>query len=187
MDTLKLYDFPKEVIEEAYNIYKQLGPYLNRKNHILKVLFCVYNAYLNLGLVMDILILAYKLKVPQKKVKNVFKLCSPIETGYLFKQIRFTTEQYAKLYLENVTGLSMEQKNIIMNEYVKDIIEKNDETLINEKPQSLAAAIIIYFLEKRKLQDALNELKQKLYRKITTINTLVTTVGNVINKSSKRN
>ena len=182
---LKLYDFPQDVIDEANNIYKQLGTHLNRKNHNLKVLFCVYNAYLNLDMVMDILLLAHKLKIPQKKVKNVFKLCSPIETGYQFKQIRFTIKQYAKLYLDNINDLSKEQKNIIMNEYVMDIIEKNDNMLVDEKPQSLAAAIIIYFLEKRKLKDQLIEFKQKLYRRITTINPLVITVGNVLNKSIK--
>lgn len=189
MDVFKKYELPNDVMKEACSIYKELGSYLNRKNHILKVLFCIYNAYLNLDLTMDILILAYKMKVPRKKVKNVFKLCSPIETGYQFRQVRFTVEQYAKLYLENITNLTRHQKELVMNKYVLDIISKenkrlDDGLLAKEKSQSLAAAIIIYYLEKRKLLEALDEFKRILYRPMSTISTIMSAVGNVLNSDS---
>ncbi len=164
---LKKAGYSENIARKAEIIYQSLNQeYLGSRE--IRVLFCAYNAYLSLDMISDVRLIAGRLSIPKNKISRVFTECSPIKTGYNFRQIRFTMQQYVLLYLNNLECIDYKQKEIIFK--IAQYINIYDyEALINQKQQALAIALIIYYLVTIKELEKVTIFEKILYRPEKTI------------------
>lgn len=203
----KNFDIDTDVMSKASEIFNDLGYKLIReKKKMLKILFCLYNAYLHYDRPVDIRVLAYKLELPENtKISQIFTLCSPINTGYQFIRRRFTVNEYVKFYANEMSSLNTLQKEKIVKigEEIYDKIEKikkgdltiheldikkskkgptYKEKLLQTKRQNISAGIVMYYLKKiLNDKDCVEEFKKKLFRSTATIVSLCTSLNIIHN------
>ena len=137
--------FEEEIIAEAFNIYKSMLLNIKRKDNRLALkVFCIYNAYRNLGIIKDPYKIAEKVGLENPNLTKLFKIFSYENTGYKMKNIIISPLGYIKEYYE-YTGYRIEQFEDL--EKFANIIIDNGK-LSNEYPQNVAAGIVIYYMTK---------------------------------------
>ncbi len=170
----------EDVLLEACRINKSMIKYVNRgSNRDLKVLFCIYNAYLNLDRVADIYILGNLMGIDRKKIKKAFTVCSPFVTGYKYKKIRFSVFNYLYLYMNHIKSLNKEHKEQI--HHLCHILSSASKTLNRHQSQKLAASFIIYYSRINGLLDVGNQMKALFYRPTTTLESIIKSIGDLVN------
>lgn len=186
-----VYNVPNEpdlssIHREADRIYQKLENSLNRdSNYTKKLIFCIFNAYLNLNKVCDIRVVTYyvnqsftpktRVKNTNSKISSIFKIFSELRTGYRFKVLRFSFLDYTKYYLRHLTKLNASTKTDIVK--LTELIEAKCQ-LNSSKPQSIAAAIILYYVSRCEVNlEAYQQLEAILYRAMNTIKELILSVG----------
>ncbi len=178
---LKKYNLDDDIIQEANRIYENMIFFVSRgKKRKQKLIFIIYNAHLNLNRVYDIHIIAKKMDIKQKKISNVFTLCSPIKTGYNYKKIRFKATEYVKLYMDHLEILNQQQKIQIMS--LSNAIVSKDTNISLYPPQKLAASLIIYYAKINGHQEISDQMKALFYRPHGTLDTIVKKIGDIHNQ-----
>lgn len=168
---LKKAGYDDNISRKTEMIYSSLNKeYLGNRD--IKILFCAHNAYLSLNMVSDVRLIAGRLNIPKDKISKVFTECSPIKTGYEFLQVRFSIKQYVLLYLNNLECLDYKQKETIFKiatSVEKNINEDSYSVLKTYKPQALAIALIMYYLNNSGESKSTLIFEEILYRPIKTI------------------
>lgn len=181
------FDYPREIIQEAIKIHAQMRTSLNRDvNYNLKVLFCLFNAHLNLDRVVDIRVLSYQLnrhlshksQITHKKLKSVFDLFSPIETGYFFKKRRFSPKEYLHYYIDLLEDLDYQEKEEVIQIGLLIIDRWKQKT----KAQVLAASIVIFYLNLTQKERQRDKFQEILFRRLGTIVSLSRDLNSIYNQ-----
>lgn len=142
---LKCYQLPDDVKNKADSIYLKMIPRTRRKK-IRKqlVFFCVYCAYLELGIVVNPMQLGKQFGLTSGEVQRCGSLFSKLQTGYTPPVVDSTPLNYVPGFCENL-GLSTEAIEEISRIY--DAVSSNDERLSQENPQTVASGLLKYYIE----------------------------------------
>lgn len=177
---IKQYPFEEDVLIEADQVNKRMKPHVNRgKKRNLKLLFCVYNAYLNLNRVADIYLLGKIMNIDPKKVKDAFKICSPLKSGYKYKKVRFNVFDYLELYMSHIKLLKRDHQTHVLH-LAHTIMDKTSE-LESYPRQKLAASFIIYYSKINGYDEVSKIMKELFYRPTTTLELIIKKIGDLNN------
>ena len=131
--------------EKANEIYNKLEISTKRGGRRKKVVFfCLFQAHRELDIPCDPRILADIVGIKTNDISRAFSMCSPIETGYYPPRKRCSFMDFIPIYY-HLTGLS--SLNLLdVEELAKDISEKCPP-IQDELPQTVAAAILMYYMD----------------------------------------
>ena len=175
---LKKIGFPVNIIVEADEIYNKLDTGTKRgKRRKQMMFFCVKTAYNNLGIPEDPSKLANMCGISRSDISKAQSMCSKTKTNYKAPIVHRNPEDFLKIYYRRIQDLFSFPENTMdeLIEMCHEIMEK-DEELEDEKPQTVAAAIIVFYIgidgysiEKKKYNEifgisdmTINKIKNKV-------------------------
>jgi len=147
---LKKIGFPVNIIAKADEIFNKLEAGTKRgKRRRQMMFFCVKTAYNALGIPEDPNKLAKMCGITRADISKAQSMCAPTKTSYKAPIICYEPSDFLNIYYQKIQDL-----NIInfsdgtfyeIKEICEEVMEK-DEELYDEKPQTVAAAVIVFYL-----------------------------------------
>lgn len=167
---LKGLDFPDEIKKTANQIFMTMNcPTKRSKKRKLLLFFCIYSAYMELGIPQIPNIIAKKVNISPSEVSKAMALFSESQTGYHPPYMLITPIHYLPDYCLKL-GFSEETKEMVY-ELAKNIMEK-DKTLMEESPQKISAGIIQFFMVMNGIQFKKKEFAKMFGFSEVTINNI---------------
>lgn len=144
---------PDDIIDTSEKIYKKMQIGTRRANKRKQMIFhCVRTAYNYHKIPKDPKDLADICGINYSEITKASSICSPIQTNFqtpivFYTPTDFISDIFTRLqkFLESDIEFSDETCDYII-EISKAVIEE-DPDLLDEKPQMVAAAIVLYYLE----------------------------------------
>jgi transcription initiation factor TFIIIB Brf1 subunit/transcription initiation factor TFIIB len=167
---LKGLDFPDEIKKTANQIFMSMNcPTKRSKKRKLLLFFCIYSAYMELGIPQIPNIIAKKVNISPSEVSKAMALFSESQTGYHPPYMLITPIHYLPDYCTKL-GFSDATKEMVY-ELAKNIMEK-DKTLMEESPQKISAGIIQFFMVMNGIQFKKKEFAKMFGFSEVTINNI---------------
>jgi len=170
--------FTEEIKNEAFNVYKNMQSSIKRKNNRKGLkFFCIYNAHLNLNKIKDVNHIAKICELELTELNKIFKVFSFEKTGYRMKDVDISPMDYIEDYY-TATELRRDEIDGVI-QFAHELLKKN--SLSDEYPQVVAAAIIIYYMWK--IHNTVPPIKFIKYvgRSESMINKVLDKIGNIYN------
>ena len=165
---LEEFNIEEDVISKAEDIYCQLGNPIRRNDRRrMMLLFCVYNAYKQLGVQKDPYDIGYIVSVGKDKVSRALKmfiLDTSVETKRIDPSI-FIDEYF------DMTGLS-EEVIPDVKRWMARIMSKDPSLAITIQPQRLAAVVLIYYMSTHGISYDIKQFETRLNIKENSIKTI---------------
>ena len=134
-----------EIKEKANEIYTKLEISTKRGGRRKKVVFfCLFQAHRELDIPCDPRVLAKTVGIGANDISRAFSMCSPIETGYYPISKKFHFEDFIPTYY-HLTGLSRLNLGDVME--LSEEISDKCQSIRDELPQTVAAAILMYYMD----------------------------------------
>jgi len=162
---LKKIGFPVNIISKADDIFNKLEAGTKRgKRRRQMMFFCVKSAYNTLGIPEDPNKLAKMCGITRADISKAQSMCAPTKTSYKAPIICYKPSDFLNIYYQKIQDL-----NIInfsdgtfyeINDICEEVMQK-DEELYDEKPQTVAAAVIVFYLSIHGLS-----IEKKRYKEI---------------------
>lgn len=148
---LKSRGFPPEIILKADEIHSEMDSGLKRGARKRQQMFyCVSNAYNDLGIPEDPTKIARMCGISSSEISKAISMCSPSKTNYKPLQRNWKPKDFIEGYLRKISELDiiLFSDNVLLEieTICEDVMSKNQE-LNDEKPQTVAAAIIVFYLQ----------------------------------------
>ena len=167
---LKGLDFPDDIKKTANQIFMSMNcPTKRSKKRKLLLFFCIYSAYMELGIPQIPNIIAKKVNISPSEVSKAMALFSESQTGYHPPYMLITPIHYLPDYCAKL-GFAEETKEMVY-ELAKNIMEK-DKTLMEESPQKISAGIIQFFMVMNGIQFKKKEFAKMFGFSEVTINNI---------------
>ncbi len=175
---LKKIGFAINIIAEADDIFSKLDTGTKRgKRRKQMTFFCVKTAHNNLGIPEDPNKLARMCGISRSGISKAQSMCSVTKTNYKAPLVHRHPRDFLKIYYRKIQDLFTFSEDTIdeIEEMCVEIMQK-DEDLEDEKPQTVAAAIIVFYIgihgysiEKKKYNEifgssdmTINKIKNKV-------------------------
>lgn len=149
-EDLKKAGFPPEIIVKADEVYAQLN--MGSKRGIKKkqvMFFCAQTAYNAMNIPEDPSHIAEKCGITRADISKANSLCAPSKTNFKAPLVNFGPNDYIETFYQKLINLGMLIHNDaflkLMHEICNEALAK-DTTLKEEKPHTMAAAVILYYL-----------------------------------------
>lgn len=124
------------------------------------IFFCVYVAFLNLGLTEEPRVIAELVSLPKNEIPKSFSLCSELETGLSLPVRQKEAGDFFPVILRDLgIDISVEE----LEDILSYVVEK-DPSLNDCFPQVLAAGIISFYLDINGLSSLKNEIPKIIRR-----------------------
>ena len=144
MTDLSDFDLTDDIKIKADEIFRSMKIPTRRGRRRRKVVFyCVFQAYKETGLPKDPKELALKMGIDPNEISKAFSMCSETETGYRPEPRKSTPLEFIPIYYP-FTGLTDDGMSKV-RALTREILEK-DSDLSDQFPQTVAAAILIYYM-----------------------------------------
>lgn len=154
---LETLDLSLDVINMADSIFQKMHTRTRRgQKRKQLIFFCVRSAYDNLKIVKDPYELADICEIDHSEITEAFSMCSPVQTGYTPQIIVYSPVQYIPIIFTRVQNAlqagvkfpedTLDQIIEIANEIIS-VDKDGQNSLLDEKPQMVAAAIVLYYIE----------------------------------------
>lgn len=157
----------EDVILKAEDIYNQLGSPIKRNGRRkMMLLFCVYNAYKQLGFQKDPRDVAFAIGLDKTKVSKALKMFV-LKAPQSSLIERINPEIFVKEYFE-MTGLA-EEHLVEIQEWLQRILIKDPSLAITIQPQRLAAVVIMYYMSTNGIPYDISLFEQRLNIKENSI------------------
>jgi transcription initiation factor TFIIIB Brf1 subunit/transcription initiation factor TFIIB len=167
---LKCLDFPDEIKKTANTIFMSMNcPTKRSKKRKLLLFFCIYSAYMELGIPQIPNIIAKKVNISPSEVSKAMALFSESQTGYHPPYMLITPIHYLPDYCTKL-GFSEETKEMVY-QLANNIMEK-DKSLMEESPQKISAGIIQFFMVMNGIQFKKKEFAKMFGFSEVTINNI---------------
>ena len=147
---LKMAGFPSEIVIKGDEVFSQMNSGCkrgDRKNQ--QMFFCAHTAYNILRIPIDPADIASMCGIAPSEISKAFSMCSPSKTGYQAPSVEWEPKDYLKFYYKKIINLDIMEfdENVLYEiETICDEVMQKDEKLEDEKPQTVAAAMIVYYL-----------------------------------------
>jgi len=142
---------PTDILNDADTIYQNMDVGTKRgKRRKMLVFFCAFTAYNQNAIPVDPIELANRCGLERSGISKALSMCSPIHTNYDAPLVRHTPKNFIPLYYKNLNdswGLSFPEGTLEhIYDMTDEILEKNPD-LNDEKPLTVAAAILVFYLQ----------------------------------------
>jgi transcription initiation factor TFIIIB Brf1 subunit/transcription initiation factor TFIIB len=144
-------------------------PTKRSKKRKLLLFFCIYSAYMELGIPQIPNLIAKKVGISSSEVSKAMALFSESQTGYHPPYMLITPLHYLPDYCAKL-GFTDSTKEMVY-EMAKNIMEK-DKTLMEESPQKISAGIIQFFMVMNGIQFKKKEFAKMFGFSEVTINNI---------------
>ncbi len=155
-DLVKL-NLPNNIVISADKIYKdmiskgQVGTKRGKRRKML-IFFCVYTAYNQVKITVDPANLANICGIEKSSISKALSMCSSIHTGFdsVSQLVRRLPKHFIPVHFEKLKELIDFPEGALDDLFTmtEEIVEKAPE-LKDQKPQTVAAAICVYYLSNR--------------------------------------
>lgn len=139
---------PQDIVNEASNIYQNMKAGTKRgKKRKQLIFFCVSSAYNTKGIPEDPNRLAEICGIDSSDISKSHSMCSSIRTNYEAPLVRYMPNDFVNLYFDKLSHHISFPEGALEDIYVMtaDVMEC-DPDLSDEKPQTVAAAILVFYL-----------------------------------------
>jgi transcription initiation factor TFIIIB Brf1 subunit/transcription initiation factor TFIIB len=179
---LKPLDFPDEIKKSANQIFMSMNcPTKRSKKRKLLLFFCIYSAYMELGMPQIPNTIAKKVGISASEVSKAMALFSESQTGYHPPYMLITPLHYLPDYCSKL-GFTDTTKEMVF-EMAKSIMEK-DKTLMEESPQKISAGIIQFFMVMNGIQFKKKEFAKMFGFSEVTINNIFKRIVSIDSSNS---
>lgn len=148
---LKGCGFPPDIIAKADEIHSQMDTGLKRGARKKREMFyCVSTAYDILGITEDPAQIAKKCGISAAEITKAKSMCSPSKTNFKPPFINKKPKDFLEGFIQKIIELDiMSFSDEALDEILSicDYVVENSQDLRDEKPQTVAAAIIVYYLQ----------------------------------------
>jgi len=148
---LKACGFPPDIIAKADEIHSKMDSGLKRGNRKKQqMFFCVSNAYNSLGIPEDPTKIARMCGISSSEISKANSMCSPSKTNFKSPPIHWEPKHFLEGYLRKLAELDIisfsDDVSIDIENICEDVMSKSQD-LKDEKPQTVAAAVIVFYLQ----------------------------------------
>lgn len=149
-DDLKKAGFSNEIVNKADEVFSQMKSGLKRGVRRKQLMFyCVQTAYNLLKIPEDPATLAEMCGLTSSEMMKANSMCSPSKISFQAPPVRWLPKDFLRVYYQKIVEMgimsfsdnTMEEIESICN----DVMSKHNE-LRDEKPQTVAAAVIVFYL-----------------------------------------
>lgn len=149
---LKKAGFPEEIVVKGNDVFLQMDCGLKRGNKTKGQLlfFCAQTAYNALNIPEDPCKIASMCGISNSEISKANSMCSPSKTKYKAPLKKWTPKEYLETFFKKLLELEIvtfTEDALIDLEKICDEVMSKSLDLREEKPQTVAAAIIAYYLE----------------------------------------
>jgi len=147
-DLVKL-NIPNDIVNIADTIYQNMEVGTKRgKRRKMLLFFCTFTAYNQENIPVDPIWLANICGLERSSISKALSMCSPVYTNYDTPMVRYTPKDYIPVYYKKLSSwLSFPEGTIDYIYSIADEIMEKDSTLSDEKPQTVAAAILVFYMK----------------------------------------
>ena len=145
---LKKLGFPVAIIAKADEIYASLDAGTKRgKRRKQMTFFCVKTAYNALGIPEDPNKLAKMCGISRSDISKAQSMCARTKTNYKAPLVHHVPTDFLEMYYRKIQDLITFSDDTMdeIKDICKEVTDKDDD-LFDEKPQTVAAAIIVFYL-----------------------------------------
>ena len=165
--------FPSEIVVKADEIFSKMESGLKRGKRWRQLMFfCAHAAYNTLRIPEDPTNIASMCGITTSEISKAFSMCSPSKTNYKPPCINWQPEDYLKFYYKKILDLNIISFNDNVLDEIKsicdEVMEKNQE-LKDEKPQTVAAAVLVFYLQLHSCAIDMNKYKEIFNKSSMTI------------------
>lgn len=148
---LKAAGFSPEIVQKADEIFSKMDSGLKRGVRRRQLMFfCVRSAYDELGIPEDPNRLASICGITNSEISKANSMCSPSKTNYKPPSKFWQPKDYLPPYFQKMVDLDIIAYNkdvlIDIEKICCEVMDNNIE-LREEKPQAVAAAVIVFYLQ----------------------------------------
>lgn len=149
-EELKKANFPSEIIVKADEVFSQMNSGLKRGVGRKQIMFfCVQTAYNLMGIPVDPSHLAGLCGITTSEMIKASSMCSPSKINYQPPQVHWQPGAFLQVYYQKILDMdiiSFSDRALEEIESIcEEVVSKNRE-LKDEKPQTVAAAVIVFYL-----------------------------------------
>jgi transcription initiation factor TFIIIB Brf1 subunit/transcription initiation factor TFIIB len=148
-DLVKL-GLPVNIINEASNIYQQMTVGTKRGNcRKMLLFFCAFSAHNKLKIPVDPTRLANMCGLDRSSISKSLSMYSSVHTEYETPLVHHHPTEYIPKYYEKLASIPITFPSGAL-EHIKSITDEvleRDSELLEEKPQTVAAAILVFYLQ----------------------------------------
>lgn len=149
-EDLKKAGFSLMIISKADEVFSQMNSGLKRGVRRKQLMFfCVQTAYNLLKIPEDPASLATMCGISPSEMLKANSMCSPSKISYQAPPVRWLPKDFLRVYYQKIVEMDIISESEEMMEDIEkicnDVMSKHNE-LRDEKPQSVAAAVIVFYL-----------------------------------------
>lgn len=146
---LEKLNLPGNIINIADSIYQNMDVGTKRgKRRKMLLFFCAFTAYNQENIPVDPIWLVNICGLERSSISKALSMCSPVYTNYDTPMIRYTPKDFIPGYYKKLSVWLHFPEGTIEDIYAKtDEIMEKDPTLNDEKPQTVAAAILVFYMK----------------------------------------
>ena len=149
-EELRKANFPSEIVIKADEVFTQMQSGLKRGVGRKQLMFfCVQTAYNLLNIPEDPAQLAQMCGLTQSEMTKASSICSASKVNYQPPPKRWLPQDFLKTYFDKIMDMDIVNfSDSALDEIVAicDEIMENGRELYDEKPQTVAAAVIVFYL-----------------------------------------
>ena len=148
LDLEKL-NIPSNIIYIADSIYQNMDVGTKRgKRRKMLLFFCVFTAYNQENIPIDPIWLANICDLERSSISKALSMCSPVYTNCDTPIAHFSPKDYIPVYFKKIQEWLSFPEGTIEDIYnITDEIMEKDVTLNDEKPQTVAAAVLVHYMK----------------------------------------
>lgn len=161
------YNINDDIKNRANDIYTKMNTGIHRGMKRKKLIFyCLYHAYKQFGIIEDPKNIARIIGLPEKDIcKALSMFC-----GKVNEKLYLTPYDYIRKFHEE---LKLQQETLDLILIIAEEIFKIDPSLLDEYPQSVAGAIILYYLNINGIAIDKKDFSKMIGKSIVSINKLL--------------
>lgn len=141
---------PSNIINTADNIFQTMDVGTKRgKRRRMLLFYCSFTAYNQQNIPIDPFTLAKNCGLDRSGISKALSMCSPVQTNLSTPLVRYTPLDYIPVYFDKLNEDWIEFPSGALDDIykiTKEVLSK-DLDLSDEKPQTVAAAILVFYLQ----------------------------------------
>lgn len=149
-EELKKANFPPIIVAKADEVFVSMNGGLKRGvRRRQSMFFCVQTAYNLLGIPEDPARIATMCGITSSEMMKASSMCSFSKTKYKIAPIKWMPKDYLKVYFQKIVDMdiiSFSDETLKEIEKICDEVLEKSFDLRDEKPQTVAAAVIVFYL-----------------------------------------
>lgn len=140
---------PTNIINVADTVYQNMSVGTKRgKRRRMLLFFCAFTAYNQEDIPVDPIWLSNICNLERSEISKALSMCSPSHTDFSTLSVKYSPKNFIPTYFKKLSDGWIDFPESALDEIYKmtDEVLVKDPDLRDEKPQTVAAAILVYYL-----------------------------------------